>query len=85
MQMKIIGIDLSGPRNFADTCLVSFEERGEEIHLMDVREGKRISKIVTAVEKLIGLFRVDSDQRHVIILPGAVFIFHQCFKQLITT
>ncbi len=26
--MRILGIDLSGPRNFADTCLVSFEEHG---------------------------------------------------------
>ena len=37
--MKVVGIDLSGPRNFADTVLVSFEEKGNEIHLQNVREG----------------------------------------------
>ena len=47
--MKIIGIDLSGPRNFADTGLVSFEERGEEIHLVDVREGADDDQILAAI------------------------------------
>lgn len=50
--MKIIGIDLSGPRNFADTCLVSFEERGEEIHLIDVQEGENDDQILEAVSSL---------------------------------
>jgi len=50
--MRIIGIDLSGPRNFADTCLVSFEERGEEIHLTDVREGAGDDQILEAVTRL---------------------------------
>jgi hypothetical protein len=47
--MRIIGIDLSGPRNFADTCLVSFEERGEEIHLIDVRQGADDDQILEAI------------------------------------
>ena len=47
--MKIVGIDLSGPRNYAETCLVSFEERGEEIHLMDVREGADDDQILAAI------------------------------------
>jgi uncharacterized protein len=47
--MKIVGIDLSGPRNFADTCLVSFEERGEEIVLSDVREGVDDPQILEAI------------------------------------
>jgi predicted nuclease with RNAse H fold len=47
--MKIIGIDLSGPRNFADTCLVSFEERGEVIHLIDVREGADDDQILESI------------------------------------
>ncbi|HKY55646.1 MAG TPA: hypothetical protein VJM08_15120 [Anaerolineales bacterium] len=47
--MRIVGIDLSGPRNFADTCLVSFEERGEEIHLMDVCEGADDHRILEAI------------------------------------
>ncbi len=50
--MKIVGIDLSGPRNFADTCLVSFEERAEEIHLSDVREGADDDQILEAVSSL---------------------------------
>ena len=47
--MKIVGIDLSGPRNFADTCLVSFEERGEGIHLMDVCEGADDQRILETI------------------------------------
>ena len=50
--MNIIGMDLSGPRNFADTCLVSFEERGEEIHLMEVREGADDHQILEATASL---------------------------------
>jgi predicted nuclease with RNAse H fold len=50
--MKIVGIDLSGPRNIADTCLVSFEERGEEIHLAEVREEADDSQILQAVSSL---------------------------------
>jgi uncharacterized protein len=47
--MKIAGIDLSGPRNYAETCLVSFEERGEEIHLIDVRGGADDDQILEAI------------------------------------
>jgi predicted nuclease with RNAse H fold len=50
--MKVVGIDLSGPRNFADTCLVSFEARGEEIHRLDVREGADDDQILEAVSRL---------------------------------
>ncbi len=50
--MKIIGIDLSGPRNFADTCLVSFEESGDEIHLINVREGADDDQILEAISHL---------------------------------
>jgi predicted nuclease with RNAse H fold len=50
--MKIVGIDLSGPRNFADTCLVAFEERGEEIHLIDVREGADDVQILDVISNL---------------------------------
>jgi len=58
--MKIVGIDLSGPRNFADTCLASFEERGEAIHLIDVREGADDDQILEAITSL------DSKERIVI-------------------
>lgn len=50
--MKIVGIDLSGPRNFAETCLVSFEEQGEETHFMDAREGADDDQILEAISGL---------------------------------
>jgi predicted nuclease with RNAse H fold len=50
--MKIVGIDLSGPRNFAETCLVTFDERGEGIHLIDVREGADDDQILEAISCL---------------------------------
>ncbi len=50
--MQVVGIDLSGPRNFADTCLVSFEERGEELQLGEVREGADDDQILEALVRL---------------------------------
>ena len=50
--MRVVGIDLSGPRNFADTCLVIFEERGNEIHLKDIREGMDDDHILEAIAGL---------------------------------
>ena len=50
--MRILGIDLSGPRNFADTCLVNFEERGKEIHLTDVHEGADDHQILKAISTI---------------------------------
>jgi predicted nuclease with RNAse H fold len=47
--MKVIGIDLSGPRNVADTCLVSFEAQGDGMHLTDAREGADDDRILEAV------------------------------------
>ncbi len=34
--ISVIGIDLSGPRNIADTCLVLFERRGDALHFRQV-------------------------------------------------
>src|SRR5512138_1709260 len=51
--MRIVGIDLSGPRNFADTCLVSFEEHAEEIHLADVREGADDDQILEVISHIV--------------------------------
>src|SRR5512147_98208 len=51
--MRIVGIDLSGPRNFADTCLVSFEERAEEIHLADVQEGADDDQILEVISHIV--------------------------------
>jgi predicted nuclease with RNAse H fold len=50
--MKVVGIDLSGPRNFADTCLVAFEAGGEEIHLIDSRAGADDDQILEAISAL---------------------------------
>lgn len=50
--MKVVGIDLSGPRNYADTCLVSFEKRGNELVLLDVLEGTTDEQIFEAIKKL---------------------------------
>jgi predicted nuclease with RNAse H fold len=50
--MNVVGIDLSGPRNFKDTCLVSFEERGNEIHLLEVHEAVTDEQILEAVSNL---------------------------------
>lgn len=47
--MRIVGIDLSGPRNFADTCLVSFAEREEEIYLSEVRAGADDAQILEVI------------------------------------
>jgi predicted nuclease with RNAse H fold len=50
--MKVVGIDLSGPRNFADTCLVSFEEQGGELHLQDLREEVDDDQIIEIISNL---------------------------------
>lgn len=50
--MKVVGIDLSGPRNFADTCLVSFEERGNELYLEEVCEGADDDQILKVISHL---------------------------------
>ena len=50
--MKVVGIDLSGPRNIADTCLVSFEERGDELHFVEVREGADDDQLLKAITGL---------------------------------
>lgn len=50
--MKVVGIDLSGPRNIADTCLVCFDQRGDALHLIDVCEGADDDQILQAVNDL---------------------------------
>ncbi|MCL4528980.1 MAG: DUF429 domain-containing protein [Chloroflexi bacterium] len=37
--MKVIGIDLSGPRNVADTFVTVFEDAGNHLRFMEVIEG----------------------------------------------
>lgn len=48
----IIGIDLSGPSNTADTVCVVFEERGQALCLVDVVAGATDSDIATLVAGL---------------------------------
>jgi predicted nuclease with RNAse H fold len=50
--MTVLGIDLSGPRNSADTFLVHFEERGNHLHLQQVYAGADDQKIYETVESL---------------------------------
>jgi uncharacterized protein len=47
--MAVVGIDLSGPRNSADTYLVSFKEQGNEIHLENIRAGANDEQLLEAV------------------------------------
>ena len=60
--MIVLGIDLSGPVNTADTCLAIFESRGEKLVFRDSRQGAGDSQILEAVtthakagELIIGL------------------------------
>jgi uncharacterized protein len=50
--MTVVGIDLSGPRNSAETYLVSLEEKGNELHLQNVCAGADDQKILETVLSL---------------------------------
>ncbi|MCE9645828.1 MAG: DUF429 domain-containing protein [Chloroflexi bacterium] len=50
--MKVVGIDLSGSKNSADTCLASFEEQGGNIHLQNILEGADDGQILEALLSL---------------------------------
>jgi predicted nuclease with RNAse H fold len=50
--MAVLGIDLSGPRNSADTFLVHFEERGNKLHLQNIYAGADDQKIFEAIGSL---------------------------------
>jgi predicted nuclease with RNAse H fold len=50
--MKIIGIDLSGPGNSKDTCLVIFEDRGDDIHLVGICEDANDYQILQSIHNL---------------------------------
>jgi predicted nuclease with RNAse H fold len=50
--VKIIGIDLSGPRNVADTCVVVFEPQGNDIcfrQAIDAADDRRIYDLVSGI------------------------------------
>jgi predicted nuclease with RNAse H fold len=58
--MKIIGIDLSGPRNIADTSLVIFEQEENELRFLTSRDGIGDIRILEIVSEL------DASERIVI-------------------
>ncbi len=47
--MKVVGIDLSGPRNIADTFVTIFEEVGNHLHFIEAIEGADDQKIFTVI------------------------------------
>ncbi len=51
--MIIVGIDLSGPRNVVDTCLVSFkqEQGGEGLRFLDARNGADDDQILEMISR----------------------------------
>ncbi len=50
--MIVAGIDLSGPRNTADTCVTIFEQRGSELHFRSSRAGADDQSILESVSSL---------------------------------
>ena len=50
--MKVIGLDLSGPRNTADTYLVVFSVQGKELRFMDGVDGADDQQIFHTISKL---------------------------------
>jgi hypothetical protein len=56
----VIGIDLSGPANTADTCLVAFERHADRLVFLEADQGpddERILELVSAcaLEVVVGL------------------------------
>jgi predicted nuclease with RNAse H fold len=47
--MRVIGIDLSGPRNVADTFVAVFEAAGDHLHFIKALEGADDQKVLAAV------------------------------------
>lgn len=50
--MKVVGIDLSGPRNTADTHQVIFDSRSGEIHLVGSQAGVDDHQILETIARL---------------------------------
>ncbi len=50
--MKVVGIDLSGPRNIADTFVTVFEGTQDGVHLSEVIAGADDRKILTSIAGL---------------------------------
>jgi hypothetical protein len=71
--MRILGIDLSGPRNFADACLVSFEERGGKNN--ERKTGDRLGRPFDLL--LSAAVRVRTPVRQVDINRGLTAFHHE--------
>jgi predicted nuclease with RNAse H fold len=56
--MNILGIDLSGPRNVADTSVAVFEQRGRSLHFASAIHGANDKQIFNAVSDLGKVDRV---------------------------
>jgi predicted nuclease with RNAse H fold len=50
--MKVVGIDLSGPRNIADTCMAIFDDGGGELHFAQAVEAAGDRQIFEAITRL---------------------------------
>jgi predicted nuclease with RNAse H fold len=50
--MKVVGIDLSGPRNIADTFVTVFEGTQDKLHLAEAIEGADDQKILVTITGL---------------------------------
>lgn len=50
--MKVVGIDLSGPRNVADTFVTIFEEIGDHLGFIEIIEAADDQRIFTAILNL---------------------------------
>ncbi len=50
----IMGVDLSGPSNLADTCLVCFAQRADGLHFLEARVGLGDMDILGIVSGLAG-------------------------------
>jgi predicted nuclease with RNAse H fold len=49
--MKVVGVDLSGPRNVADTCVTVFEERSGELHLVRAMDSSGDQQIFETISQ----------------------------------
>jgi predicted nuclease with RNAse H fold len=50
--MRVVGIDLAGPRNIKDTCVTVFEEASNKLNFAEAIEGADDQKIFTTITNL---------------------------------
>lgn len=49
--MKVVGLDLSGPANVADTCMTVFNEKGEDLNFVEAIHQADDRKILQAISR----------------------------------